>query len=41
MDIHSTPLVCFEHSCGHPQGGALQRYITKVFEPMHTLATQG
>jgi hypothetical protein len=38
-DTHRTPAACFEHSCGHPQEGALQRIDTskyyRIFQPMH------
>jgi len=36
---HRIPFICFGHSCGLPQGGALQRTDTvkydNVFEPMY------
>jgi len=27
--------VHFDHSCGHPQGGVILRYVTKLQVPMH------
>jgi hypothetical protein len=28
---HHTPPTCFGHSCGHPQGGALQRIAASKY----------